>query len=51
MQAGVAVIGIGLGLDLRQFYPHNLPIDADELPTPSGLSALWRQLQRVLTGR
>lgn len=51
MQAGVAVIGIGLGLDLRHFYPHNLPIDADELPTPSGLSALWRQLQRVLRGR
>jgi cobaltochelatase CobT len=41
---GTEVIGIGLGLDLRAFYPRNLPVEPEALLHTRTFAALWRLL-------
>ena len=45
MRQGVEIIGVGLALDLRNFYPRNLPIEPEALLNTSTFSALLRLMQ------
>lgn len=42
---GIEVLGLGLGLDLRHFYPEDLPVEVERLLHASTFSALWRMLR------
>lgn len=38
---GMEIVGIGLGLDLRNYYSHSLPIEPEDLPCTRTFSQLW----------
>lgn len=41
-QQGIEMIGIGLGLDLRNFYPSSLPVEPDALARANTFARLWQ---------